>query len=166
MKVLVTVATRHGATAEVAAIIARVLRLRGMEATELPPADVVDIEEYDAVVLGSAVYAGRWLAPATSLVERLQPQLAARPVWLFSSGPIGDPPNPLKPVDVSRVVASTGAIEHRLFAGKLDKSQLGLLERAIVRVAHASDGDFRDWREVSHWAAEIADTLAAAPQLG
>jgi menaquinone-dependent protoporphyrinogen oxidase len=166
MKVLVTVATRHGASAEVAAMIARVLRLRGMEATELRPADVADIEEYDAVVLGSAVYAGRWLAPARSLVERLQPQLAARPVWLFSSGPIGDPPNPVKPVDVSGVVASTGAIEHRLFAGKLDKSELGLLERVIVRAAHASDGDFRDWREVSHWAAEIADTLAAAPQLG
>jgi menaquinone-dependent protoporphyrinogen oxidase len=166
MKVLVTAATRHGATAEIAAMIARVLRLRGIATTELLPADVVDIEEYDAVVLGSAVYGGRWLAPATALVERVQPRLATRPVWLFSSGPIGDPPTPAKPADVSALVASTGAIEHRLFRGKLDKSQLGLLERAMVRAVHATEGDFRDWREVSHWAGEIADNLAAAPAAG
>lgn len=166
MKVLVTVATRHGATAEVAAMIARVLRLRGIETTELAPADVDEVGAYDAVVLGSAVYAGRWLAPATSLVERLQPQLAARPVWLFSSGPTGDPPSPATAVDVSGVVASTAAIEHRLFAGKLDKSELGLFERAIVRAVHAPHGDFRDWREVSHWAGGIADILTAAAKAG
>jgi menaquinone-dependent protoporphyrinogen oxidase len=162
MKVLVTVATRHGATAEIGAIIARVLRLRGMEATELPPDDVDDVSAYDAVVVGSAVYTGRWLSPATSLVKRLHDQLADRSVWLFSSGPTGDPLTPQKPVDMSGVVASTGAFEHRLFAGKLDRSNLGLMERAMVRLVHATDGDFRDWREVSHWASAIADTLTAA----
>ena len=142
------------------------LRLRGIDTTELAPADVDEVGAYDAVVLGSAVYAGRWLAPATSLVARLQPQLAERPVWLFSSGPIGDPLTPAKEVDVSGVLASTRAIEHRLFAGRLDRSELGPLERAMVRAVHASDGDFRDWREVSHWAGEIADTLKAAAKTG
>jgi menaquinone-dependent protoporphyrinogen oxidase len=162
MKVLVTVASRHGATAEMAALIARVLRLRGMTVVEASPVAVDDVTEYDAVVLGSAIYAGRWLAPATSLVARLRSQLAARPVWLFSSGPIGDPPTPAKDLEVSGVVASIDAVEHRVFAGKLDRSSLKLSERVIMRVVHAPEGDFRDWREVSHWAAQIADTLTAA----
>ena len=62
----------------------------------------------------------------------------------------------------STVVARIGAIDHRQFAGKLDRSQLGLLERAMVRAVHAPDGDFRDWEEVSLWAAQIAETLMAA----
>ena len=164
MKVLVTAATRHGSTEEIAALIARVLRLRGMDTVELPAADVEDMSGYDAVVLGSAVYAGHWLAPATSLVSRFQPQLADRPVWLFSSGPIGSPPTPAKAMDVSELVSATGAIEHRLFAGKLDKSELGRLERALVRMVRAPEGDYRDFGEVSHWAAAIADTLARAAQ--
>jgi len=164
MKVLVTAATRHGSTEEVAALIARVLRLRGMDTVELPAADVEDMSEYDAVVLGSAVYAGHWLAPATSLVSRFQAQLAEVPVWLFSSGPVGFPLTPAKAEDMTGVVSAIGAIEHRLFAGKLDKSDLGRLERAMVRMVRAPEGDYRDFNEVSHWAAAIAETLAAAAQ--
>jgi menaquinone-dependent protoporphyrinogen oxidase len=67
------------------------------------------------VVLGSAVYAGHWLKPARDLVARCGPALAARPVWLFSSGPVGDPPKPEEdPVDVAEVLAATSAREHRL----------------------------------------------------
>jgi menaquinone-dependent protoporphyrinogen oxidase len=162
MKVLVTAATRHGSTEEIAALIARVLRLRGMDTAELRPADVEDVSSYDAIVLGSAVYAGRWLAPATSLVSRFQRQLVDRPVWLFSSGPVGSPLTPAQALDASDVVTATGAIEHRLFAGKLDKSELGRLERAMVRMVRAPDGDYRDFGEVSHWAADIANALSRA----
>jgi menaquinone-dependent protoporphyrinogen oxidase len=164
MKVLVTAATRHGSTEEIAALIARVLRLRGIDTAELPAADVEDMSAYDAVVIGSAVYAGRWLAPATSLVTRFQQQLVDRPVWLFSSGPVGSPLAPAKAMDLSELASVTGAIEHRLFAGKLDKSELGLLERAMVRIVGTPEGDYRDFGEVSHWAIAIADTLAAAAQ--
>lgn len=164
MKVLVTAATRHGSTEEIAALIARVLRLRGMDTAELRPADVEDMSEYDAVVLGSAVYAGRWLAPACALVSRFRSELADRPVWLFSSGPLGYPLMPELAYDASEVSTATGAIDHRLFAGKLDKSGLGRLERALVRMVRATEGDYRDFGEVSQWAAEIADTLAAAAQ--
>jgi menaquinone-dependent protoporphyrinogen oxidase len=164
MKVLVTAATRHGSTDDIAALIARVLRLRGLDTVELPPADVEDMSAYDAVVLGSAVYAGRWLAPATSLIARFQLELAERPVWLFSSGPTGSPLMPAKALDMTEVVAAIGAIEHRLFAGRLDKSELGRMERVMVRMVRAQEGDYRDFGEVSHWATAIADTLAAAAQ--
>ena len=94
MLVLVSAASRHGSTADIAASIVRVLHLRGLAADLVEPAEVRDLSEYDAVVLGSAVYAGRWMGPATDLVARCQSQLASRPVWLFSSGPVGSPANP------------------------------------------------------------------------
>ena len=110
MRVLVTAATKYGATAEIAAAIAKVLDEHGLEATALPPEQVKEVDGYDAAVVGSAVYAGHWLKPARELVERHAGALAGRPVWLFSSGPVGDPPKPEEdPVDVADLLAATGA---------------------------------------------------------
>ena len=123
-----------------------------------PPEQVQAIDDYDAVVLGSAVYAGHWLTPAREFVDRCRDALAARPVWLFSSGPIGDPPKPEEdPVDVAEILQATKAREHRLFAGKLVKKQLRFPDRAIAAALRVPEGDFRDWDEVKGWAAGIAD---------
>lgn len=158
--VLVSVASKHGATAEIAQRIADVLRGRGLEVTVTPPEQVDDPGAFEAIVLGSAVYAGRWLKEAKDLAERLG-SLDPRPaVWLFSSGPIGDPPKPEEdPVDVVEVTQLTSAREHRVLAGKLDKSVLGFAERAIVIALRAPEGDFRDWEGITAWAGEIAATL-------
>src|SRR5687768_2711078 len=165
MRVLVTAASRHGATADIAAAIVGVLHLRGLAADLVEPAEVTDISEYDAVVLGSAVYAGRWMAPATDLVARCRSQLAGRPVWLFSSGPVGSPANPAEGPAVSKVMEQTGALGHRVFAGKLDKAELGRLERTMVRAVRAPMGDYRDWDDIAAWAARIADDLSAMQQV-
>jgi menaquinone-dependent protoporphyrinogen oxidase len=160
MQVLVTAASKYGATAEIAAAIAQVLDEHGLEATVLPPEQVEEVDGYDAVVVGSAVYAGHWLKPARELVERHAAVLAGRPVWLFSSGPVGDPPKPEEdPVDVVDLLAATGAREHRVFAGKLVRKQLSFPERAIVSALRVPEGDFRDWTEIRQWAAGIADAV-------
>jgi menaquinone-dependent protoporphyrinogen oxidase len=133
MKVLVTAASKHGATAEIARAISDELSERGLDVTVVPPEVITTIEDYDAIVAGSAVYTGRWLKPAREFVESQAAALATRPVWLFSSGPIGDPPKPEEdPVDAGPMVEATAARDHRIFAGKLDKSRLGFGERAIV----------------------------------
>jgi menaquinone-dependent protoporphyrinogen oxidase len=160
MRVLVTAATKYGATTEIAQAIAAVLGDHGLEAIVLPPEQVEEVEGYDAVVAGSAVYAGHWLKPAKELVERHAGGLAGRPVWLFSSGPVGDPPKPEEdPVDVADLLAATGAREHRVFAGKLVRKQLSFPERAIVSALRVPEGDFRDWTEIRQWAAGIADAV-------
>ena len=134
MKILVTAATKHGATGETAQAVADTLRDQGLDPTVLEPERVGTVDGYDAVVLGSAVYAGHWLKPARDLVARCGPALAARPVWLFSSGPVGDPPKPEEDsVDVAEVLAATSAREHRLFAGKLVRKQLSFPERRSCR---------------------------------
>jgi len=160
MHVLVTAASKHGATAEIAAAIGAALGARGILATVADPSDVTDLEGYDAMVLGSAVYAGHWLEPATGLVDRLHDAFASRPVWLFSSGPVGDPPTPDQgPVDVAGIAQITRARSHRVFAGKLDRSKLGFGEKAIVMALRAPEGDFRDWHAINDWAAEIAEAV-------
>jgi len=160
MKVLVAAATKHGATGEIAQAIGDALRDQGLDPTVLEPEQVDTVAGYDAVVLGSAVYAGHWLKAARELVARCGNGLAARPVWLFSSGPIGDPPKPEEdPVDVAKVLATTRAREHRLFAGKLVRKQLAFPERAIVSALRVPEGDFRDWPAITGWAAGIATAL-------
>ena len=164
MRVLVTAATKYGATAEIAQAIADALGDRGLEPTVLPPEQVEGVDGYDAVVLGSAVYAGHWLKPARELTQRSAGTLAGRPVWLFSSGPVGDPPKPEEdPVDVAELMEATRAREHRVFAGRIVRKQLSFPERAIVSALRVPEGDFRDWDEISRWAAEIASALQAGP---
>jgi menaquinone-dependent protoporphyrinogen oxidase len=160
VKVIVTAASKHGSTEEIAQEIAGVLAEKGLEVTQLLPDDVRSVNEYDAVVLGSAVYAGHWLKPAKELVDRLGQALAERPVWLFSSGPIGDPPKPEEdPVDVAEVMESTKAGHHKVFAGKLVKKELSFGEKAIVLALRAPEGDFRDWEDIRAWATDIADEI-------
>jgi menaquinone-dependent protoporphyrinogen oxidase len=161
MTVLVAAASKHDATQEIAEAIGRVLAERGLDVQVKPVEAVEDVQRYDAVVLGSAVYVGKWMAEARRFVEQHADELAARPTWLFSSGPIGDPPRPEAgtAVDVDAIVAATHAREHRLFAGKLDKSRLAFAERAVARAVRAPEGDFRAWEEIEAWAADIAEAV-------
>lgn len=161
MRVLVAASSKHGATGEIAAEIGRVLGDRGLEALVLRLEDVFDVAGFDAFVVGSAVYAGRWMGEARRFVDRHAAELSERPTWLFSSGPIGDPPKPAADaaVKLDDVIAATGAREHHLFTGRLERNGLGLGERAVVRVVGAKDGDYRDWDDVRAWAGSIADEL-------
>jgi menaquinone-dependent protoporphyrinogen oxidase len=162
MRVLVSVASRHGATAEIADRIGEVLKSGGIDADIRPPDQVASVAHFDAVILGSGVYAGRWLGPAKQLAERESADLKSRPVWLFSSGPVGDPAKPAAdPVDVDLVRKWTDAVDHHVFPGKLDRQELGFGERAIVLAVHAAEGDFRPWGDVTEWAEGIARTLQA-----
>jgi len=165
MKVLVTAESLHGATAEIARAIADRLLSRGLEVDFAPPHEVTSVESYDAVVLGSAIYMGHWLAPATEFVEREQVPLRQRPVWLFSSGPIGDPPMP-PPEQTARnlegIREATNAIDHRVFPGDLDRSNLGVAERVAAVIVRSPQGDYRPWHEIDAWAEIIADKLVGA----
>lgn len=162
-RVLVAAASKHGATTEIADAIAEELRGAGLDAEAKRAEDVTgDLDGYDAVVLGSGVYAGHWLEPAKALVEDHAEALRRRPVWLFSSGPIGEPPKPAEdPVDAAALVESSGAREHRVFGGRLRRSDLGWAEKAIVIALRAPEGDFRDWDEIRAWAREIASSVVA-----
>ncbi len=159
MNVLVTAASRHGSTEEIAHAIARRLRARGLEAREAHP-DLVALDGIDAVVVGSAVYAGKWLPAARSFVREHAEELRERPVWTFSSGPVGDPPRPLEESTEGVELATlVGARAHRTITGRVDPGKLGIAERAVVKLIRASTEDHRDWAAVESFADEIADAL-------
>jgi len=162
MRVLVTAASKHGSTAEIAQGIGDVLAGAGFDVTTLPPNEILGVTDYDAVVLGSGVYAGRWLDQAKTFVDRFASDLRSREVWIFSSGPIGDPPKPVEPPpDGIAVLERTGGRAHHVFAGRLDNGDLSFAERAITRVVGAPAGDFREWHDVQAWGLEIAAALQA-----
>jgi len=162
MKVLVTVVSKYGSTSEIARAIGDALDERHIEVTVAPIDQVTTVKDHDAVVAGSAVYAGHWMKVAKEFVKGNAHELAARPTWLFSSGPIGDPPKPKEdPVDAAPMVEATATRDHRVFGGKLDKRQLSFGEKALVTALRAPEGDFRDWDEIRAWALGIADQLLA-----
>jgi menaquinone-dependent protoporphyrinogen oxidase len=164
MTVLVTAASKHGSTDEIARIIAGMLDDAGLDALIRDPETVDSVERFEAVVIGSAVYMGGWLAPAIEFVERFGPALAERPVWLFSSGPIGEPPKPDgEPRHIEAMRAATNAVDHRIFAGRLVRSELGVRERIAVKAVGAAYGDFRAWMDIAEWAQGIATHLLRTP---
>lgn len=165
MRILVTAASRHGSTMEMASAIGSALQEAGLQAEVKPLHELGGVAGFNAVVLGSSVYMGRWLPEAAEFVRRHEVELKARPVWLFSSGPIGSPePKPEgEPANIDEMVAAVRARGHRVFAGRLDRRQLGLGEKLIVGAVKAQDGDFRDWEAIRAWALEIVAALPVVP---
>jgi menaquinone-dependent protoporphyrinogen oxidase len=169
-RVLVSAASRHGATAEIAQAIGQALSERGLSVVVIPPGDVRSLDGYDAVIIGSAVYMGHWLDPAKDLVNRFHETLTGRPVWLFSSGAVGKPSSRLArsmdqdPTDLSGMLEATHARDHRRFAGKLDRRVLSIPQRASLLVFRGLNGDFRDWADIRRWAEGIARQLTLAPR--
>ena len=83
-------------------------------------------------------------AVADVLAERSAAALAARPVWLFSSGPVGEPAKPAdNPVDVTKVLEDTGARDHQIFTGQVVRKDLSFPDRAVVSALRVQEGDFR-----------------------
>jgi menaquinone-dependent protoporphyrinogen oxidase len=157
-KVLVAVASKHGATQGIAQAIAERLNELGHDAEVRSAEDVREIGDVRALVLGSAVYAGSWMKQAMDFAERNADAFSNVPVWLFSSGPLGtevkdEEEQPRQLGDLTRMLQPN---EHRVFFGALDKSKLGFAERMMVKAVKAPEGDFRDWDAIRDWADGIA----------
>jgi menaquinone-dependent protoporphyrinogen oxidase len=190
-RVLVVYASRHGGTRGIAERIGEVLQAEGLEATVATPNEAPDVDTADAVVIGSAVYMGSWLKEATEFARRNEASLAARPVWLFSSGPlpgstrsagVEDPlTQALGPKEGpgsgghKKVAALSEAIrprDHRVFLGAYDPNDppRSIPER-VVRMMPAvknilPPGDFREWPSIEAWAQEIAAAMRSPAGVG
>lgn len=180
MRVLVSYASRHGATKGIAERIAEQLRTAGLTVDALPAGPSIKVADYDAYVIGSAAYMGHWMKEARDLVRRNGATLSRKPVWLFSSGPVGNEPTDAKgrdqkvaavPTDMAELRATVNARDHRVFFGayERDRKPIGLAERLADRLLSVMPaarnamptGDFRDWPEIEGWGAEIARDLNA-----
>ena len=161
MSTLVAYASKHGSTREIAEEIAARLHECGVNTDVRTVTDVEEVGRYDAVVLGSAVYAGSWTKEARAFVHAFERELQGRRVWLFSSGPTDDSGEHAvtekQRVDLDLTI---GPVEHVVFGGKLDLADLGFVERRVVKMVKAPTGDFRDWDEIRAFADGIAHALS------
>lgn len=161
-RVLVAFGSRRGGTEGLADKIAGVLRAEGLDVTCLRAEQVEEVTAFDAVVLGGALYFGRWVHEARRFARRHAAALRARPVWLFSSGPLDATTQQadLPPVrSVASVMTRLGARGHATFGGRLAADATGVLASAMAK-SHA--GDWRSWDRVTAWSHDIARALTAA----
>ena len=164
-RVLVAYGTKYGATAGIAEKIGQVLREAGLAVDVQPAGQAGDPAAFGAVVLGSAVYIGRWRKEAARYLKTHEAALAQRPVWLFNSGPLGQGnaaeqagelgfPKSLRPI-ADRIAVRDVAV----FFGAVDLDRLNPLERWLLKNVKSPSGDFRDWDAIAAWAAGIAAAL-------
>jgi menaquinone-dependent protoporphyrinogen oxidase len=178
MPVLVVYASKHGATRGIAERIAAKLTEEGHPAESRSVQEAAGLEGYDAFVIGSAMYSFHWMDEAMEFVRHNGAVLARHPIWLFSSGPLGNETKDAKgrdlrtatvPKDISELQEVLQPRGHRVLFGALDPATLSFAERALRRlpVARAAlpEGDFRDWAEIDVWASDIARELAQPPEI-
>ena len=111
---------------------------------------------------------------ATEFVRRNRAALAARPVWLFSSGPLGtktidgqgrDVCAVTVPKEIEEFREAIQPRDHRVFFGVLVRDKLGFAHRLLLKLPVNRDGaifplgDFRDWSDIEAWAGKIGQAL-------
>jgi menaquinone-dependent protoporphyrinogen oxidase len=169
MQVLVAYASQHGSTREIAGRIAEVISDNGIDVALRSVDDAMSVDGFDAFVIGSAIHASHWLKQAERFVRTNEQVLAKHPVWLFSSGPIGeaaDKPQPVPHV-VTRFKDEFSVADDVVFGGSFERSSTenaGWFERTVGRFI--PEGDFRSWPAIEAWASTIARQLNASQQNG
>lgn len=164
-KVLVAYGSKYSATAGIAEKIGEILCEEGLQVDVLQAKQVGDLAQYDAFVIGSAVYMGQWRKEVSSLLKKNEEPLSAKPVWLFSSGPVeeGDPvklaegwsiPKSLQPI-IDRIQPHDTTVFH----GAIDINKLNFFEKLIGRMLKITVADYRDWDSIAAWAKTIAGEL-------
>jgi menaquinone-dependent protoporphyrinogen oxidase len=169
LKILVTYASKHHSTEQIAEMIGVVLRENSLNCIiypEVRPVETVtDLSPYEAVVLGSAIYSGHWLPAAEAFLQKHQLELAKRPLWLFSSGPVGEGDveeligNWTMSPNLRSLVEGIKPRDVTVFRGNLDPEELSLFEKVIVKGMAAPTGDYREWEVIRQWAHHIAQML-------
>jgi len=164
MKILVAYATKAGSTAEVAAEIGRVMESKGGCKVDVHPVGKLkEVSEYDAVIIGSAIRAGKWLPKATKFVEKHRDALSQVPVAYFivCLTMVEDTEEKRREVAayLDPVCEVVQPVDMGLFAGVMDYSKLPFILRLMMKKMKASEGDFRDREAIRAWASQVHDGL-------
>ena len=165
MKILVAYASKHGSTAEIAEAVADEIRRYGVEADLVEAGAVKDLAPYAGVVLGSAVYMKRWRPSARRLLGHLEGRLGDRPLWIFSSGPVGDAefdPDWCEPAHVLARAQRLNLRDHVIFGGRVPQDPGNFVERAMLRNTPPDQHDKRDFDAIRSWAREVAGAFVPA----
>jgi menaquinone-dependent protoporphyrinogen oxidase len=158
MRVLVAYGSKMGGTKGIAHLVGDALTDSGFQVDVRPAAEAADLDPFDAVIVGGALYTGHWHRQARRFVKRHTAALRERPVWLFSSGPLnGAAAEEIPPVpQVQELLERVGARGHVTFGGRLPADVKGFPASAMAK-SHA--GDWRDPEQIRGWADGVAMEL-------
>jgi menaquinone-dependent protoporphyrinogen oxidase len=159
MTVLVSYGSKRGGTEGLAQMVANGLREEGFSVEVAPARTVGNPGQYEAVVVGGALYAFRWHRDARWFIKRHTAALRQRPTYLFSSGPLDDSAakGDIAPVKgVQALMDRIGARGHVTFGGRLLPDARGFPAAAMAK-KHA--GDWRDPDQVRAWTHQLATEL-------
>jgi len=171
MRVLVVYASSYGSTKGIAERIAETIRGEGLEVdlqSASKPMPLVEGGAYDGFVIGSAIHAGHWLKYGIEFVRNEVRILRDAPVWLFSSGPVGDKaaaePQP-DPNEIDEIRGLVHVRDHVVFGGAFDPETADLerinwLEKQVA-THFIPRGDWRNWDDIDDWARKIAVSVVA-----
>jgi menaquinone-dependent protoporphyrinogen oxidase len=161
-RILVVYGSRHGSTRDVAETIADELR-RDARAFVEPADDVVDIDAYDAVVVGAGISIGRIHRSARHFLERFRDELAERPLAIYALGPVKDSDSDR---DSAREALDRALRKVRLtpaaktvFGGAVDPAVLHF------PFSHVPAADLRDWQRIRDWAQGLPEAFARGEEL-
>lgn len=170
MRILVTYATSHGSTAEVAEFLGEKLKNRGHDVSVEDAALVMSIDGFDAFVIGSAIHSGEWLPEGVAFVEEFGDEMNDKPVFCFvtcirvleEKGYDWVLNNYMPPWLLERL----NLLDVTAFAGKLQFDDVSWEEEWTLALKYDGshpaidfDGDFRDWDKIEAWADSIARQL-------
>ena len=168
-KILVTYASRAGATAGVAEAIGKTLSENGVQVDVRPMQDVKDLSPYRAVVAGSAIQGGQWLPEAMQFMQANRASLSQKPFAAFLVCMTLAMPGAEKYREHVRtwlepVRAMARPVSEGLFAGALDIRKVPSLGdklkfRLSVFFGVWSEGDHRDWGAIHAWAEGLRPLL-------
>lgn len=159
MRVLVIYASSRGGTADLARMVAEELVARGIDADVGDAGEVDSVSGYDAVIIGGALYHGRWHTDASWFVERNLTDLRETLVWFFSSGPLDDSARSGSLAPVAQVGALARLADicgHMTFGGVLAAGSTGFFA-SLLR--WGKPGDYRDPAHVREWVGRIVERI-------
>ena len=160
-RVLVTYASKYGSTGGVADAIGKELCGKGLAADVALIRNAGDLGLYQGVVVGSAIYKGKWMPEATDFVKENRAILRRMPVAYFLVCI-----TMVRPIEENRAVALSymdpilkavpeiKPLDIGTFAGALDYNKLSWLNKRILKAKGAPEGDFRDWNSIRTWGQE------------
>ena len=153
-------------TKEIAEKIGEVLCQAGLQVDVSPVDGTLEITSYKAIILGSAIYIGKWQKEAVEFLKANEKILAGPLVWIFSSGPTGEG-DPVELVEALRFPVALQPVVDRIhprdiavFHGFINPDKINFIEKwSIKSLVKKPFGDFRNWDAITAWATSIAETL-------
>ena len=167
-RVLVAYGTKYGSTAEIATRIGLRLTSAGFDTDILYANLDIDLAKYDAIIVGSPMYAGKWLPEPALMIVVNRERIQYTPIALFSVGMI-DIKHPGKLRDEHDAWIDETFIQEDVtlnivasatFNGEYWRRNFPVWMRIIDSIVRITpEGDFRNWGEIDTWADETADTF-------